>query len=262
MQILLFLAAGICLVPLFGGEFGRLADLRLRLAWALYAAILIQIVILSVWQKGPEGVLAALHIVSYVLAGVFVVLLLGSEAALVLPDETAGDSAVASFYATHRGPVVVLQLIGLVAAGLLAGYAGRLRRFDPVASTAGLITAALACAPAVVSLVLALVADPTHPSTAGTWNAWGPRADDLLFVGITVFGAAIALRPRFPAIARVLGAIVAVLCGARLVLEATGHARGTFDSLGPISFVLLMACLGLLSAIGRLSPDAPDGGHT
>jgi hypothetical protein len=192
------------------------------------------------------------------LAWAFVVLLLASEAALTLPDESASGPAVASFYAQHRVTVLVLQLIGLVAAGLLAGYAGRLRRFDRVSSTAGLITAALACAPAVVTLVLALVADPAHPSAAGTWNARGPRADDLLFIGITVFGAAIALRRRFPAGARLLGAIVAVLCGARLILEATGHVRGAFDSLGPISFVLLMACLGLLSAMGRLSPDAPD----
>ena len=187
-----------------------------------------------------------------VLAWAFVVLLFGSEAALNLPDENAGASAVASFYAHHRTAVVVLQLIGLIAAGLLAGYAARLRRFDAAAGTAGIVTAVLACAPAVVTLVIALVADPAHPSTAGTWNVREPRADDALFVGITLFGAVIASRPRFPAVARVLAAIVAVLCGARLVLEATGHARGAFDSLGPISFLLLMAVLGCLSAVGRL----------
>jgi len=201
-------------------------------------------------------------ILGAVLAWAFVVLLLGSEAALDLPDETAAASAVASFYAQHRGMVVVLQLIGLVAAGLLAGYAARLRRFDVPAGTAGLVTAALACAPAVVTLLIAFVADPAHPSTAGTWNVREPRADDLLFIGITLFGAVIALRPRFPAVARVLAAIVAVLCGARLVLEATGHARGTFDSLGPISFLLLIAVLGFLSAVGRLSPDAPAPAFT
>jgi hypothetical protein len=42
-------------------------------------------------------------------------------------------------------------------------------------------------------------------------------------------GPAIALRPLFPALARVLGAIVAVLCAARLVLEATEHARAELD---------------------------------
>jgi hypothetical protein len=189
-------------------------------------------------------------------AGGFVVLLLASEAALSLPDVNDPDTAVASFYLQHRGTIVVLQLIGLVAAALLAVYSARLRRFDTVVGTVGLITAALACAPSVVTLVIALVADLARPAPAGAWNAREPRADDLLFVGITLFGAAVAVRPRFPAVARVLGAIVAVLCGARLLLESTGHARGTFESLGPIAFVVLIACLGVFSATGRLAPVA------
>jgi hypothetical protein len=112
----------------------------------------------------------------------------------------------------------------------------------------------------VVTIVTALVADPAHPGSASVWNAREPWADDLLFIGITVFGAVIALRPRFPLLARALGAIAAVLCGVRLILAIAGHERGAFDSLGPISFVLLMACLGLLSAIGRLSPRRLDAG--
>jgi hypothetical protein len=188
------------------------------------------------------------------LALAFVVLLSASEAALTLPDETAGDSVVASFYARHRVAIVVLQLVGLAAAGLLAAYAARLRRVDAVVGAAGLLTAVLACAPSLVTLLLALVADPANPSTVGTWNALGPRADDLLFVGITVFGAAVAFRPPFHPAVRGLGAIVALLCAARLVLEAAGQARGSFDSLGPISFVLLVAALGVLSATGRLTP--------
>jgi hypothetical protein len=196
-------------------------------------------------------------LVGAVLAGAFVVLLLASEAVLTLPDVNDPDTAVASFYVQHRPVIVVLQLVGLSAAGLLAGYAGRLRPFDPVASTAGLITAALACAPSAVTLMIALVADPAHPGPAGTWNARQPRADDLLFIGVTLFGSAVAVRPRFPAVARVLGAMVAVLCAARLVLEATGHTRGTVESLGPIAFVVLVACLGILSAMGRLAPAIP-----
>jgi hypothetical protein len=205
--------------------------------------------------SGPAPRRARRDLFGAALAWAFVVLLLASEAALVLPDESASDASVVSFYLQHRTTIVVLQLIGLIAAGLLAGYAGRLRRFDAVASTAGVITAALACLPAVVVLVIAFMADPAHPGTAGTWNAREPWADDLLFLGITAFGAVIALRPRFPVLARVLGAIVAVLCGIRLILDISGHARGTFDTLGPISFVVLMACLGLFSATGRLSPD-------
>jgi hypothetical protein len=154
--------------------------------------------------------------------------------------------------------IVILQLMGLAAAALLAAYSARLRHFDPVVGNAGLVTAVLACAPGLVTLVLALIADAANPSAAGTWNALEPRADDLLFVGITVFGAAVALRPRFPVVARALGALVAVLCVARLILEAAGHAGGSFASFGPISFVVLVGALGVLSAMGRLSSYAPD----
>jgi hypothetical protein len=196
-------------------------------------------------------------LVGAVLAEAFVVLLLASEAALTLPDVTDTDGSVASFYAQHRGAVVVLQLVGLVAAGLLAGYAARLWRFDPVVGAVGVGTAVLACAPGVVTLVLSVVADPANPGAVHAWNARVPRADDLLFAGITVFGAAIALRGRFPPVARVLGAVVAVLCLARLVLEATGHPRGSAGSLGPIAFVVLVACLGVFSALGRLAPRRP-----
>jgi hypothetical protein len=191
------------------------------------------------------------------LALAFVLLLMGSEAALALPEETDSGLLVASFYAQHRVAIIVLQLVGLAAAGVLAAYARRLRRVDAVVGATGALTAVLACAPSLVTIVLALVADPAHPNAAGTWNALEPRADDLLFLGITAFGAAVALRPRFARVARVLGAIVAVLCASRLVLEAAGQPRGSFDSLGPISFVVLVAGLGVLSALGRLAAAPP-----
>jgi hypothetical protein len=122
----------------------------------------------------------------------FVVLLLASEAALSLPDETASDATAATFYTQRRTAIVVLQLMGLAAAALLAAYSARPRHVDPVVGDAGLATAVLACAPGLVTLVLALIADVANPSAAGTWNALEPRPDDLLFVGITVFGATVA----------------------------------------------------------------------
>jgi hypothetical protein len=188
----------------------------------------------------------------------FVVLLLASEAALSLPDETVSDATVATFYAQHRTVIVVLQLMGLAAAVLLAAYAARLRHIDPVVGDAELATAVLACAPGLVTLVPALIADAANPSAAETWNALEPRADDLLFVGISVFGAAVALRPRFPVVARALGTLVAVLCVTRLLLEAAGHAGGAFASFGPISFIVLVGALGVLSAMGRLSSYTRD----
>ena len=58
-----------------------------------------------------------------------------------------------------------------------------------------------------------------------------PRADDLLFAGITVFGATVALRLRSP-VARVFGGLVAVLFVVRFVLEATGSERGRLEARG------------------------------
>jgi MFS family permease len=73
MLILVILAVGICLVPVFGGEFGRLADLHLKRTWALFASLLIQIVIISIVPSWPIHALAAAHVFSYLLAGVFVI---------------------------------------------------------------------------------------------------------------------------------------------------------------------------------------------
>jgi hypothetical protein len=54
------------------------------------------------------------------------VTLLGSEAALTLPNETAAPATLASFYADHRPTIVVLQLVGLVSCAVLALFAWRL----------------------------------------------------------------------------------------------------------------------------------------
>jgi len=133
-----------------------------------------------------------------------------------------------------------------------------LRRIDRTVGDAALLTAVLACAPALLTIVLALVADPASPAAAGRWNRLEPRADDLLFLGISVFGVAVALRLRSPLV-RVLGGLVAVLCVLRFVLEMTGSERGWLDSLAPILFVVLVGTLGVLSARGRLDPAPVRG---
>jgi Family of unknown function (DUF5317) len=57
-------------VPVFGGDIGRLARLRLRVWWLLSASLTVQIVIISVWPDGPSGLYRVLHLASY--AGAFV----------------------------------------------------------------------------------------------------------------------------------------------------------------------------------------------
>ena len=190
------------------------------------------------------------------LAAGFVVLLLATEVVLTLPDETASAAAVASFYATHRGFVVILQLLGVVAAGLLGGYAWRLRSVDHIVAVAGLIMAACGLIPSLITLVIAFVADPSHPGTAGRWNTLEPLGDDILFVGILLLAGAVVLRlgRRLPALG-LLALFVAVSCLIRLVLELAGRNRGVLDAIAPLSFVLLIAVMAILSFLGILDHE-------
>ena len=156
----------------------------------------------------------------------FIVLLLSTELVLSLPDEMDSASFVATFYAGHRAIIVILQIVGFVAAALLGGYAWRLRSVDRVVGGAGLVTAVCALVPGVITLVIAVVADPAKPAAAGRWNSIEPRGDDILFVGIFVFASAVVVRlgRRLPALG-VLAGVVALSCLARLILEAGEASR-------------------------------------
>jgi hypothetical protein len=177
----------------------------------------------------------------------FLVTLLASEAALSLPDEKAGGATVAAFYQAHRPSIVVLQLVGLLGCGLLALFAWRLRGLGRGVAVTGLVVAVAALAPVVLTLGIALVADPRSPARAGTLNQWEPRGDDLLFVCVTVFAVAVlALGRRVPTWVTVLGGAAALLCALRLVSEAFGRDRGVLDALAPVSFLVLVAALATL----------------
>jgi hypothetical protein len=191
------------------------------------------------------------------LAAGFVVLLLATEAMLTLPDETATPAAVASFYATHRAFIVILQLLGMVAAALLGLYAWRLRSVDRVVAAAGMIMAGCGLIPGLITLVIAVVADPNDASSAARWNQLEPLGDDILFVGIAIFAGAVAMRlgRRLPALG-VLAGFVAISCLIRLVLEIWGRRRGPLDAIGPLSFVVLIAVMAILSFLGILGLDS------
>lgn len=191
------------------------------------------------------------------LAAGFVVLLLTTELLLSLPDETDSPPFVARFYATHRTLIIILQLLGFLAAVLLGSYAWRLRSVDRVVAVTGLAVAACALVPGLITLVLAVVADPAAPGPAGRWNMLEPRGDDILFLGIVAFAAAVAIRlgRRLPALG-LLALFVAISCLTRLVLEMVGKSFGALDAVGPLSFLLLIAVMGLLSFRGILSADS------
>jgi hypothetical protein len=192
------------------------------------------------------------------LAAGFVVLLLATELVLTLPDEADSPASVANFYATHRALIIILQLLGLVAAALLGAYAWRLRPVDRVVAAAGLIMAVCGLIPSLITLVIAVVADPDNPASAGRWNMLEPRGDDTLFVGIVLFAGAVAVRLgwRLPALG-VLAALVAVSCSVRLALEIAGKSRGPLDAVGPLSFLVLIAVMALLSFLGILGAESP-----
>jgi hypothetical protein len=187
------------------------------------------------------------------LALAFVVLLLATELVLTLPDEADSPAVVARFYTEHRTFIIGLQLLGVVDALLLGGYAWRLRSVDRFVAGAGLLMAFCALAPTMITLVLAIVADPDHAETAARWNMLEPRGDDILFVGIVVFAATVTVRlgRSNPALGG-LALVVAGACLVRLILEAAGKSRGALEAVGPILFVVLIATMAVLSFRGVL----------
>jgi hypothetical protein len=187
------------------------------------------------------------------LAFAFIVLLLVTELVLTLPDEADSPSFVAQFYTQHRAFIIALQMLGVVDALLLGAYAWRLRSVDRFVAGAGLLMAFCALAPTMITLVLAIVADPAHTETAAGWNMLEPRGDDILFVGIVVFASTVAVRlgRNTPALG-VLALIVAVACLLRLILEAAGKTRGALEAVGPLLFVVLIATMAILSFRGAL----------
>jgi uncharacterized membrane protein len=191
------------------------------------------------------------------LAAGFIMLLLTTELVLSLPDETDSPGFVASFYATHRTLIIVLQLLGFLAAVLLGAYAWRLRSVDRVVAVTGLVMAVCGLVPGFITLVIAVVADPESPAPAGIWNMLEPRGDDILFLGIVVFAAAVAVRlgRRLPALG-LLALFVAICCLTRLVLEIAGKSRAALDAVGPLSFLVLIAVMAVLSFRGILDADS------
>jgi hypothetical protein len=72
MLIALALLVALVSVPLRGGSLARLAALRFAATPAIVAAIVIQVVVISVLPHGAPALHDALHLISYGLAGWFV----------------------------------------------------------------------------------------------------------------------------------------------------------------------------------------------
>jgi hypothetical protein len=72
MLVGVFVVLSIVTVPLFGGSLRALGELALRAAWLLPMALACQVLVISVMPDGPPLLLAAIHGLSYLLAGRFV----------------------------------------------------------------------------------------------------------------------------------------------------------------------------------------------
>src|SRR5829696_8268557 len=72
MLILVLCVVALASPALFGGKLSRLAFVRFRGWWILVAALLAQILIIEVFPDADRTFLEAVHMVTYVAAGVFV----------------------------------------------------------------------------------------------------------------------------------------------------------------------------------------------
>ncbi|WP_433296315.1 hypothetical protein ACQP2F_38090 [Actinoplanes sp. CA-030573] len=180
-----------------------------------------------------------------VLAAGFVVVLFVSEVAVTLPDLDATDQHVADFYAGHRAVVVAMQLLGFVAAGLLAMLALRVRELDRASGYALLGVAGVALLPGLVTAVLALAADPAHPATSGRLNAAAAIADDLLFLSVAGFAATVwSARGAYRPVLRWFAAAVSVVCLLRGVL-GVAEREGVLGTVAPFAFLVLVVAVGV-----------------
>lgn len=73
MLLIAFVGLALLTVPLAGGRLTRLADVRFRRFWALAAALVVQVVIISVLPEGSLLIHSGAHIASYLLAGFFLI---------------------------------------------------------------------------------------------------------------------------------------------------------------------------------------------
>lgn len=143
-----------------------------------------------------------------------------------------------------------------MAAALLGIFAVRIRAFNRVIGNSMLAVAIAGVLPGLATIVLAVVADPASPQTAGAWNQLLPRADDVLFATAMVFGASVVRLRLMHRWVAMLGGLLAVLCLLRLIDEAV-LGRGTFDALAPIALIVLVLTLAVLSLRGRLGVPTP-----
>ena len=113
MFLVAIVLASALAVPLLGGRLGALAEVRLRLPWALPAALALQVVALDV-PGVPDWLRRLLHVGSYLVAGLF---LLANRELPGIPLVALGAAANLLAIAANGG-VMPASPSALAAAGL------------------------------------------------------------------------------------------------------------------------------------------------
>lgn len=72
MLVVVWALIALLLVPVLGGRLSRLGELRLRHTWLLLLALGLQVLVISVVPRAHAGLLAVVHVGTYVLAAGFV----------------------------------------------------------------------------------------------------------------------------------------------------------------------------------------------
>lgn len=72
MLVLVASVLAVLSAALLGGRLSRLFHVRLRASWLPLAALILQVVILQVVEGGPRALLVSIHILTYVMAAVFI----------------------------------------------------------------------------------------------------------------------------------------------------------------------------------------------
>ncbi len=116
MLFAVVLAVGLATIPPAGGRFAVLAELPIRRRWLLVAALVVQIIDISVLRRPPHAVAAGLHLLSYALAGAF---LLANRRLRGLPTTALGGLlnvvAIAANDGTMPASPSALRLAGIAA---------------------------------------------------------------------------------------------------------------------------------------------------
>jgi hypothetical protein len=74
MILLIAFAITLASVPVFGGRLSRLGHLHLRHSWLIVSALAIQTLVISVFPEIGAGTGNAIHLATYAMAGVFLVM--------------------------------------------------------------------------------------------------------------------------------------------------------------------------------------------